>query len=42
MVKVEIVVDAPMKDAVGVKELVAMAMERVEGVVAVRVVGVQP
>lgn len=42
MMKVEIFVDAPMKDAVGVKELVAMAMEQVPGVVCVRVMGVQP
>ena len=42
MMKVEIIVDAPMKDAVGVKELVAMALEQVPGVVCVRVRGVEP
>ena len=42
MLEVKIFVDAPMKDAVGVKELVAMAMEQVPGVVCVRVMGVQP
>lgn len=42
MMKVEILVDAPMKDAAGVKELIAMAMENVPGVRLVRVVGVQP
>lgn len=42
MMKVEILVDAPAKDARGVKELIAMAMENVPGVWLVRVVGVQP
>lgn len=42
MMKVEILVDAPMKDAAGVKELIAMAMENVPGVQLVRVVEVQP
>jgi len=42
MMKIVIVVDAPMKDAQGVKELVSMAMEQVPGVLSVRVVGVEP
>jgi len=42
MLKVEIFVEAPMKDAPGVKECICMALEGVEGVRLVRVVGVEP
>ena len=36
MLKVEVIVDAPMKDAQGVKECICMALEDVPGVQAVR------
>ena len=42
MMKVVVIVDAPGKDAAGVKELIAMGVESVPGVVSVRVVGVEP
>lgn len=42
MLKVEVIVDAPMKDAQGVKECICMALESVPGVKRVRVLGVQP
>ena len=42
MMKVVVIVDAPMKDAAGVKELVSMAVEQMPGVLSVRVVGVEP
>lgn len=42
MMKVVVIVDAPMKDAPGVKECICMALESVSGVRAVRVVGVEP
>lgn len=42
MMKVTVIVDAPMKDAQGVKELIAIALGDVPGVVSVRIEGVEP
>ena len=42
MMKVVVIVDAPMKDAQGVKECICMALESVPGILSVRVVGVEP